>query len=391
MKLNHLLIVTILLTALRLSGQAKFDKVKYAKGLTYMPSDSSFKLKFGLRMQNLLVVDFPENGPTNSTFMVRRFRLKFDGWLLSPKLVYKMEIGQSNLDVGGGSNLLLDAVLKYNATGNLWLWFGQTKLPGNRERVVSSQKLELVDRSLVNSFYNIDRDMGVQVHHHFQIGNMLIREVASISTGEGRNYTSANLGGYCYTGRLEFLPFGKFTSKGDYFLADLKHEKTPKLAIGLTYDLNDLAARSSGQRGSFNEFNRSLTSYMADMILKYNGVSWFTEVILKQADDANGDREKAIDPTIEGYFNTGLGFNSQLGYTTKDGWGVVGRFTSINPDKDIILAGDYKRNNMQQYTLGFSKFIVGHKLKVITDFSYNNYFNALPNSTSWRFVVELGI
>src|SRR5690606_35924018 len=111
-----------------------------------------------------------ESGGSN--FLIRRARLKFDGFAFSPKLVYKLEVGLSNRDISGTSvytgntpRYVMDAVLKWNFFENFELWAGQTKLPGNRERVISSANLETVDRSLVNSRFNIDRDMGMQLHH----------------------------------------------------------------------------------------------------------------------------------------------------------------------------------------------------------------------------------
>ena len=52
---------------------------------------------------------------------------------------------------------------------NFEIWFGQGKLPGNRERVISSGNLQQVDRSLLNSLFTIDRDFGFQLRHHFNI------------------------------------------------------------------------------------------------------------------------------------------------------------------------------------------------------------------------------
>ena len=92
---------------------------------------------------------------------------------MSPKFSYKVELALSNCDIRGGgnpefgntANIILDAVLIYYINENWSLWFGQTKLPGNRERVYSSQKLQFVDRSLVNARFNLDRDVGVQIYH----------------------------------------------------------------------------------------------------------------------------------------------------------------------------------------------------------------------------------
>ena len=80
---------------------------------------------------------------------VRRARIKGSGNVFSPKVSYKFEY-----DVANG--YVLDAVLKWNFAGNWTVWFGQTKLPGNIERVFSSQKLQLVDRSLLNSRFTLD-------------------------------------------------------------------------------------------------------------------------------------------------------------------------------------------------------------------------------------------
>ena len=71
-----------------------------------------------------------------------------------------------------------DAVVKYKATKNLEFWFGQTKLPGNRERVISSQALQFVDRSLVNSRFNIDRGSGIQFRSHHKLGNQFMVNLA---------------------------------------------------------------------------------------------------------------------------------------------------------------------------------------------------------------------
>ena len=54
-------------------------------------------------------------------------------------------------------------------TGNFGL--DKLKLPGNVERVVSSANLQLIDRSLLNSRFNIDRDLGIQLRHKTKLGS----------------------------------------------------------------------------------------------------------------------------------------------------------------------------------------------------------------------------
>ncbi|MBT8264852.1 MAG: OprO/OprP family phosphate-selective porin, partial [Muriicola sp.] len=185
----------------------------FGKGLfNLVGKDSTWTMKIGTRMQFLTIAEWSEDdnggyGDPEQNFLIRRARLKFDGFAYSPKLKYKIELGLSNRDISGASEFtrntpryILDAVVMWNFYGNFELWAGQTKLPGNIERVISSGNLQQVDRSLVNSRFNIDRDVGFQLRHHFNISeNFLIREKFAFSQGEGRNVTEGNLGGHQYT------------------------------------------------------------------------------------------------------------------------------------------------------------------------------------------------
>ncbi|HSP41153.1 MAG TPA: porin, partial [Gillisia sp.] len=275
---------------------------RFGKGIiNVVARDSSYSMVFAARFQSLYTSqwEFPhneefENGDSN--FLIRRARLKFDGFAYSPRLVYKLELGLSNRDLSGASvytgntpRFILDAVLKWNFFENFELWAGQAKLPGNRERVISSGNLETVDRSLVNSRFNIDRDMGLQLHHHIVLGNsFMIREAFSFSQGEGRNVTTGNIGGYQYTTRLEALPFGDFS---DYTGADLSRETTPKLAIGFTYDYNNDAVRTRSNSGTYmtNDtgfFQTDVNTIFLDAMFKYQGWSMMAEYANRTADNA---------------------------------------------------------------------------------------------------------
>jgi phosphate-selective porin OprO/OprP len=104
--------------------------------------------------------------------------------------------------------------------------------------------LQQVDRSLLKSRFTIDRDIGVQLRHHFNLTDtFLVKEIFSIAQGERRNITTGNIGGYQYTTRVELFPFGNFTSKGDYKGSDLRFEPNPKLSLGFAYDFNHKASK----------------------------------------------------------------------------------------------------------------------------------------------------
>lgn len=364
-------------------------KDTFGKGIRMMTADSTLSMKFGLRFSTLYEGFYePESKVYTDNLLNRRFRLKFDGFALSPKLVYKVEIGISNRDIGGvdentngAARLLLDGVLKWNFAGNWVLWFGQTKLPGNRERVVSSQKLQFVDRSLLNSRFNIDRDIGIQLHHHHAMGNMIVREKFSISKGEGRNITIKNKKGYDYTGRLELLPFGAFGKKGDYFESDFVREPKPKLAIGVTYDYNQGALRQRGQLGSWLSDSRDLYSWFVDAIYKHNGFSAMAEYADKQSVGSSAVATDSTGAVTEAFY-TGRAFNGQAAYLFKNNFEVAGRYTMVNQDPDT------QRNDIRQYTFGLSKYIVGHSLKAQTDITYQETIGG-TNLWMYRFQVEM--
>ncbi|MDC0870274.1 porin [Flavobacteriaceae bacterium] len=379
MKFNYLVICATLFICSNLSSQ-ETSAPKFGKGLfNLIGKDSSFSMNVSARMQMLGTSNWDVNNglynPT-SNLLVRRARLKFSGFAYSPKLKYKLELGLSNRDIGKASSFtneapkyILDAVVKWNFSGNFVLWFGQTKLPGNRERVISSGDLQQVDRSLLNSRFNIDRDMGFQLRHHFNLTDtFIVKEMFAVSQGEGRNITTGNLGGHQYTSRVELLPFGKFTSKGDYRGSDLKFEPAPKLALGFTYDFNNDAVKNRSNQGSYmtNDtgfYSTNISTVFVDAMYKHKGFSVMAEYAYRDAEDAFA---KNSDGTLTGdEVQVGNALNLQTGYLLSKTLEISGRYTNI--DWDSVITGKGAEN---QYTLGLSKYIVGHKLKVQTDVSY---------------------
>jgi len=363
--------ILIALSLLFISNNANSQSInnsKFGKGLQFVAADSSFSLKIGTRFQ-LLYAGGTEQAleQWDDRFLIRRARLKFEGFAYTPRLEYKLQLGLSNNDIGGvdrenneANNIILDALVRYEMTPGLHLWVGQTVLPGNRERIISSQKMQFVDRSILNSRFNLDRDEGVQLHHQHAIGAVVLREIGSISMGEGRNITINNSGGYDYTARFEILPFGEFEGEGEYVGSDIYREETPKLAIATAFNYNDDASREGGQVGDFLSEQRDLRTWFVDAMFKYRGFSAMAEYATKAA--TNGPVVSLDDAgDVEEAFITGEALNIQAGYLFKSNWEVAGRFTNYDPTAAIML------RDQQQYTLGLSKYIVGHSLKVQSD------------------------
>lgn len=378
----RLLLTGITLFITLLSYGQEYNAGPFGKGvLNLMGQDSTWSMKFGMRMQFLGTGRWEkEDGGglinPSSAMLIRRARLKFDGFAFTPKLKYKIELGLSNRDIAGQSEFtrnapryILDAVVKWNFYEKFVLWAGQTKLPGNIERVISSGNLQLVDRSIVNALFNIDRDIGLQLRHSTQITDkFLTREIFAFSQGEGRNIVTGNIGGHQYTFRLEMLPFGTFSKKGDYTGADLVREPKPKLLLAASYDINDNAVRTRSNLGNFmfNDvglYETTIRTLFVDTHFKYRGFSLMGEYANREAEDPIAKNSDG-SPTGD-IVQVGDGFNLQAGYLFKKNWEVAGRYSNTDLVENITGI-----NQVTQYTLGLSKYFVGHKLKVQTDASF---------------------
>ena len=390
MKIN-LYIVTALLFSFTVVSQEIRD-TSFGKGmLNFVAKDSTFSIKFAPRFQVRSMSSWDHNGESYNSpdhnFIVRRARLKFDGFAYSRKLKYKIELGLSNRDLSGANEFnrntpryILDAVIMWKFAKNWEFWAGQTKLPGNIERVISSGNLQLIDRSLLNSRFTLDRDLGIQLRHISSLGGtFLMREKFSISQGEGRNVTEGNEGGLQYTARVELLPFGAFKSKGDYVQSDLKREVTPKLMASFTYNYNQDAVRERGFAGDYmirqdgSIYQTDQTTIFVDAMFKYNGFSFMGEYAKRTSDN---EIATELDNTSTGdVVLTGNALNLQAGYLFKNNYELAGRYTSIAYE---AITGSAP---VKQYTLGFNRFVVGHKLKVQSDISYTTLDGAEDNIT----------
>ena len=382
LKAKQLTLILCVIFSSFLKAQEVSD-TKFGKGMiNFIAKDSSFSVKFAPRIQSRYQgqwdYDGEDYGDADLNFIVRRARLKFGGFAFTPKLKYKMELGLSNRDISGASiynrntpRYILDAVIMWNFHENFELWAGQTKLPGNIERVVSSANLQLIDRSLLNSKFNIDRDMGVQLRHKTKWGgNFITREKFSISQGEGRNVTVGNLGGLQYTSRLELLPFGEFSSKGDYSQGDLKREKSIKAMFGFTYDINNNAVKNRSNMGSYMTqvdgglFETDIETVFIDGVIKYNGFALTGEYANRNAEtiealEANGRTKTGA------VVGAGSAINFQGSYLFKNNVEMTLRYTNVD-FKEVTRLSDLK-----QITYGISKYVVGHSLKIQADLTFS--------------------
>ena len=368
----------------------------YGSGLGITSPDSLFRLNIRFRIQSRVGMEL-ENGEVGAVqARVRRLRLRLDGFVYTPKLRYSVQLGFATEDIETPlldytPNVLQDAMVYYSPDEHWTLGLGQTKLPGNRERVTSSGDLQLADRSAANGIFNLDRDFGLQaVYVSTLSGKALYTLKGAISTGEGRNWISSPGMHLCYTVRGELLPFGSFANRGDYYQGDLTREESPKLSIGLVYSFNNRALRSAGQRGALLHDPRDISTYMADALVKYNGWAFFVEWMRRTAPDPV-TRDPAVPDDIVFVFK-GHGLTLQGSYLFAGDYELVARYVIVKADPEIQ---DYINRSQHFTTIGFTKYLRGHRLKLQLDATYLDELRIgqLSAAGVWNFrgQIELGI
>ena len=375
------------------------------RGVGFVTSDSVFSLNFQFRMQNrAMYISKSESdlAPEEFEMRVRRLRMKFTGFVINPKLTYYIQLGfargdmdwrgPDNNKINSSPNIIRDAVIYYNPNPKLHLGFGQTKIPGNRQRVVSSGDQQFFDRSIVNARFTLDRDFGF--FGHYTTPYVIFR--GALTSGEGRNSDLSN-NGLAYTGRVEFLPFGHFTGENDYQEGDLDREQKLKVSLAATYSQNDRALRTQGQLGNDLYAARTMDAVEFDLLAKYNGWAWYTEFMNRTTSNpitVNPNNSAQISAVY-----AGQGFMSQMSYLFKNNFEIAGRFATSKPSSKLYENTEAPTLNeklVENYEVGVTRYFNGHRLKVQGGLMYSKLTDLRTDSFaegyySVVFQVELGI
>lgn len=401
----------ILVIATELNAQNnKAPQFVSKNGVGLVMPDSLFSLVFRFRIQSRVGLAAPDDQLSNfseADFRIRRMRVRFEGFMLTPKLTYNVQLSftraDQDWDNSGIPLVLRDAMINYAFTKNFTLSMGQGKLPGNRQRVVSSGDIHFTDRSIVNGAYTLDRDHGLFATYRVNLGKSpYILLKGAVTSGEGRgiantkefpNTVSPNAG-LAYTGRIEILPLGEFTNRGDYFEGDLEREPKPKLSIAASYHYNDRAIRTQGQLGKALYAARSFIGANMDVMLKYKGWAITSEYIMRKMDkNQSVFTKKSASDSL--WVIVGSGINTELSYTTKNMWEFVGRYAFITPNSKLQFVGK-DGQKVEEYCFALNKYFRKHRVKIVNEFSYYKRSTLVAGSkisglAGFKCQLELGI
>ena len=366
----------------------------FGSGLSIKSDDDIFKLNFRFRIQNRATYQIDKDNLHAINGQIRRLRLRFDGHIGNPDLIYLIQLSFSPGDTGGeitegeNLNIIRDAVLYYRAGKGFTIGFGQAKLPGNRQRVNSSSAMQLTDRSINNARFNIDRDFGLFSNYETKIGgtNAVAIWRSAISDGEGRNFTSFQNTGVCFTNKIEFLPFGKFKKDGVYFEGDVLREEKPKLMLSAAYYYNSKTTRVAGQLGERIQGDVTLDGWFLDAVFKYNGFAGMYSLMSRNSNKVSVTNLENKSLTVF----SGMGHDFQVSYFFTKKWEFILKHSLIKTNEDIRQRlGDF-----DQTGLGFTYYLWQHAFKIQTEFARDRNIIPTGNTNSsyfGRVQVEVGI
>ncbi len=341
-------------------GSFDFD----ADGIVFQTADTSNRVIMRFRIQNHATtrstsLDDLDIGSTE--WMVRRLRLRFGGHLADRRLTFNLQLSFTRSDQDFSDtqfpNIVRDAMVFWNFTPDLQIGFGQTKLPGNRQRVISSGDLQIGERSIVNNAFNLDRDFGFQGHWRVRVEDVIVNLRGALSTGDGRNQSRIAGDGLAWTGRVEVLPFGAFLNGGDYFEGDLMREPTPKLSVGATIHDNQGHTRTRGQLGVRLFEPRSSSLLYLDAIAKWQGAAVYAEYARRTGADpitrSSDGRTAAV--------LVGSGWMAQASYITPANIEVAARVANVTPDD--VLTGIADGVEQTDYSAAVTYYLRRHRVK----------------------------
>lgn len=306
---------------------------QWGEGLVFSAGDL-FSLQLRSRAQLLFGFSLPSDGAIaagaadviNTDLAVRRMRLVFSGHLFTRALRYNIQLGLATRDMEADLLVpLRDAYVTWQPLRDLGVRFGQMKVPYGKQRVVSSSALQLVDRSIVTSALNLDRDVGIYLMSEDFLGlGGRLQYQAGIFGGRGRN-RGPSADALLYAVRLQVRPFGPFDDLSE---ADHSRTPTPRLSIGGGVAQNWNSYR---QRSTVGDLYKSARfTYLhagADVHFKWRGLSVLSEFFYRSVDrpdstDQNGLRE---------YARPALGFYAQAGFLFPVPFEIVARYGELRP------------------------------------------------------------
>lgn len=356
---------------------------KYDKGLIFESDDGNYKLRFRINAQAQLSVNDTDEELTSTNFRVRRLQFRFDGNAFRPWFLYYVMFDASS------GTILRDAYLTFAYRKEIAPRVGQWKVPFYREELTSSTSLQLVERSIVNEQFTLERDRGFSVQGGLGANNNFSYALG-VFNGDGLNGTSVD-SNLLYAGRIQLGIGGddaKFNPNGQFATARA-YEAVPNFARSPTFVIGAAASTLPGlncdrktpnglvcQRVAELGFPQSdFTTLTGDINFKVPFFSVEGEYVGRWLSPDTGSQDTAYDQ----------GFNVQSGvFLLPKTVELAGRFSYIDYDTSsgVVPPGVSVSNTSWAVTPGLNYYLSrDHRWKIQADYSFirNTFTEGAPD------------
>lgn len=288
---------------------------------------------------------------------IRRARVRLRGHVLSPKLTFNVQYDLVN-------TWLLDARVDYEVRPWLQLRAGQWKADYNRERVASSGEQQMVERSIVNRVFTIDRQNGAMVHGR-------VREERP---GDSNYWVGVFNGGGRSRGNDDWRPL--WVARYQWNLAGGGVDFTGS-DLDRTHALRAIVAvAASGNQSAYTRFSSDgasqvedlptgetgeyrLVQWMAESAMRWRGVSLQQEYHWKRA----SNRTSGLTRRLDGYYVQGGVFPHDFWRTAPRPLEFTARYATVDPNLGS------PEDHRDEVTIGANWFLRRHRNKLSADAS----------------------
>lgn len=358
-----------------------------SRGFQFTAPNNKFQLQIGGRLQfrfatpndqdPITYEDFdPERKPV---FKINRARLKVGGHTFKPWLKYyfEYELGASRL-------------LDFRIMIEKWPWMsfklGQWKTEYSRERMISSGRQQMMERSIINRPFTLDRQQGISVYGHVKKSKVAdFNYHLSILTGAGINARENDDGNLLFTGRLQWNFLGEPVPITG---SDLEHHEKPIASVAMAGATNtsQYTRFSSSGGGSLEGFEEGIPGqyivdqWLLETALMYRSFSWHSELHMK---DIRDNVQLYVQRLRGSFWQAGYVLNHQA-RKGKPLFEIAARYAIFRPDLQL------PQNKEKEISVALNCFFNEHRNKLTTDISFFEFEDQSVNAEaqSWRFRVQ---
>ncbi|MDF9798572.1 phosphate-selective porin OprO/OprP [Catalinimonas alkaloidigena] len=358
-----------------------------SKGFQFTAPNNKFQLQIGGRLQFRFAtpndqdpITFADFDPERKTvFKINRARLKVGGHTFHPWLRYYFEYEL-------GASRLLD--FRFMIEKWPWLSFklGQWKTEYTRERVISSGNQQMMERSIINRPFTVDRQQGISVYGHIQMSKVAdFNYNLAVLTGTGINARVNDDENLMYTARVQWNFLGEAVPMIGSDL-EVREEPLASVAVAGVTNRSRYTRFSSSGGGNLTDFEigeagqYSVNQWLFETAFMYRSFSWHSEMHLKNIDD---HINQTFTQLRGGFWQAGYVLNHEAA-TTKPLFEPAFRYAIFQPS---IGFPQYAR---EEFSLALNCFFSRHANKLTADVTYFEFEEGEVDTShqSWRFRVQ---